>query len=348
MCKLSLWGIALILSALILGACSSTQAQSAEDQVVVEVPQEVGAARDAALAYLAENYGGEAPAAGLAWAAKHTKPEGLVGGESYTYTAGDWVIAISYPVVAPENVIYTIQVSNQATGFRWEGQVDAQGQVTEPSAPAGEGADMVNPASAYCEQQGYQLEIVTAADGSQSGVCVFPDGSSCDEWAYFRGECEPGAAPATPEIAGDGCKIYRNAELGYRFHYPADAEIIINDDPLKSISVIGPLVDNEWWPQITVSHPQDREDCRPPEGVDLRQWLINHYLLGPEEGMPDAQIAGTTAIHLRHERSPQSYAFDRYYFARANQLYEITISHAGDKEDWALYNHFLQSFRFER
>jgi putative hemolysin len=51
--------------------------------------------------------------------------------------------------------------------------------------------DMPNPASAYCEQQGYRVEIRTAADGSQTGYCIFPDGSECDEWAYFRGECGP-------------------------------------------------------------------------------------------------------------------------------------------------------------
>lgn len=50
-------------------------------------------------------------------------------------------------------------------------------------------ANMPNPASVYCEQNGNKLEIVTAVDGSQSGVCVFPEGSTCDEWAYFRGEC---------------------------------------------------------------------------------------------------------------------------------------------------------------
>ncbi len=50
-----------------------------------------------------------------------------------------------------------------------------------------------NPASVYCTQQGNKLEIHTAADGSQSGVCVFLDGSTCDEWAYFRGKC--GQAP---------------------------------------------------------------------------------------------------------------------------------------------------------
>ncbi len=54
---------------------------------------------------------------------------------------------------------------------------------TEPQA------NMPNPASLYCEQNGNKLEIQTASDGSQSGVCVFPDGSTCDEWAYYRGEC---------------------------------------------------------------------------------------------------------------------------------------------------------------
>jgi putative hemolysin len=66
-------------------------------------------------------------------------------------------------------------------------------------------AGMPNPASVYCEEQGYRVEIRTAEDGSQSGVCVFPEGE-CDEWAYFRGECNPpGEAPddVIPP-AGDG------------------------------------------------------------------------------------------------------------------------------------------------
>ena len=49
--------------------------------------------------------------------------------------------------------------------------------------------NMPNPASVYCEQQGNKLEIRTAADGSQNGICIFPDGRTCDEWAYYRGEC---------------------------------------------------------------------------------------------------------------------------------------------------------------
>ena len=64
--------------------------------------------------------------------------------------------------------------------------------------------NMPNPASVYCEQNGNTLEIRTAADGSQNGICVLPDGSTCDEWAYFRGEC--GSAPQkspTPAMAVD-------------------------------------------------------------------------------------------------------------------------------------------------
>src|SRR3990172_13344170 len=61
-------------------------------------------------------------------------------------------------------------------------------------------AGMPNPASVYCTQEGNKLEIRTAADGSQNGICIFPDGSTCDEWAYYRGECGPAAqkSPAPP------------------------------------------------------------------------------------------------------------------------------------------------------
>src|SRR4030065_429153 len=70
-------------------------------------------------------------------------------------------------------------------------------QTPEPAAEDIPQAGMPNPASVFCTHNGNKLEIRTAADGSQSGVCVFPDGSTCDEWAYFRGECKP-ASMETP------------------------------------------------------------------------------------------------------------------------------------------------------
>jgi putative hemolysin len=49
-----------------------------------------------------------------------------------------------------------------------------------------------NPAAVYCEEQGGRVEIRTDADGGQYGICIFADGSECDEWAFYRGECGPG------------------------------------------------------------------------------------------------------------------------------------------------------------
>jgi putative hemolysin len=60
-----------------------------------------------------------------------------------------------------------------------------------PIPTPGPESKLPNPASVFCEQHGNKPEIVTADDGSQKGICIFPDGSTCDEWAYFRGECGP-------------------------------------------------------------------------------------------------------------------------------------------------------------
>jgi hypothetical protein len=185
-------------------------------------------------------------------------------------------------------------------------------------------------------------------------VCVFPDGSECEEWAYFRAECAPGeglitppaeptAAP-TPQVLADGWQVYHDTSLGYSFSYPADAAIEIDDGPARSLTIVGPEQNGDRWPQITISHPADLPEFRPPEGVDLEQWLTDHSMMG-DTRMADGEIGGTTAVHLRHDRSPQSYAYDRYYFARRGQLYMIVIGHAGDREDWELYNRFLESFQ---
>jgi putative hemolysin len=86
-------------------------------------------------------------------------------------------------------------------------------QNPEPTAKVTPPVNMPNPASVYCEDNGNTLEIRTAADGSQSGVCIFPDGSTCDEWAYYRGECSPASEnnptpattlEATTEAGGGG------------------------------------------------------------------------------------------------------------------------------------------------
>jgi putative hemolysin len=88
-----------------------------------------------------------------------------------------------------------------------------QVQTIETSGTAIPQVNMPNPASVYCKEQGNKLEIRTAADGSQIGICAFPNGDTCDEWAYFREECglTPQKSPtpakvveATKEAKGGG------------------------------------------------------------------------------------------------------------------------------------------------
>lgn len=58
---------------------------------------------------------------------------------------------------------------------------------------AKQNTQLANPASMYCmNQSGNSLVMREDASGGQYGVCFFPDGSWCEEWAYYRGQCERG------------------------------------------------------------------------------------------------------------------------------------------------------------
>ena len=52
-----------------------------------------------------------------------------------------------------------------------------------------ENAQIANPASKFCEDNGGFLDIITNDDGSQVGICTLESGKKCEEWAYYRGEC---------------------------------------------------------------------------------------------------------------------------------------------------------------
>ncbi len=87
----------------------------------------------------------------------------------------------------------------------------------EPTPAQGDATavGMPNPASVYCEQRGYRLGIRTDADGGQYGVCVFPDLTECEEWAFFRGECQMG-------VDLTGWVEYTNPQYGFALRRPPD------------------------------------------------------------------------------------------------------------------------------
>ena len=45
---------------------------------------------------------------------------------------------------------------------------------------------IANPASTYCVEQWWEVEIKENEDGSQYGMCKFKDGTEVEEWEYFR------------------------------------------------------------------------------------------------------------------------------------------------------------------
>jgi len=55
-----------------------------------------------------------------------------------------------------------------------------QGDGAAPAAP--------NLASGYCFDLGYTLGVESSNEG-ESGNCIFPDGTSCANWDFFRGKC---------------------------------------------------------------------------------------------------------------------------------------------------------------
>jgi hypothetical protein len=145
-----------------------------------EVPAEVPdptRARDAALVHIIAQYGDQPPASGLIWTEEVITPEGLVGSSSFQYVAGDWVVTVSFPLVAPQATVYQVAVINQVTGFQWEGEVDAAGQVTELSFSAGS-AD-VEPISGL-PVVGWYGYVLSLPDGGQYDdyLVVLPEGTA--------------------------------------------------------------------------------------------------------------------------------------------------------------------------
>jgi putative hemolysin len=70
--------------------------------------------------------------------------------------------------------------------------VAASAETRKPVAIAGGKPDpsvtvgIANPAAVFCIRSGGIHSIRKAADGSEYGVCVFPDGTVIDAWEYFR------------------------------------------------------------------------------------------------------------------------------------------------------------------
>lgn len=204
-------------------------------------------------------------------------------------------------------------------------------------------ANMSNPASVYCEQRGNKLGIVTTADGSQNGICIFPDGSSCDEWAYFRGECVPAEQSGLPFTSTEvpaatqdidsqntsltpppdnttvSAQVVINAPLDYCFAYPQGFTLLING---SQVEVMGPhssgpggLVAGMVWIDII--------DAPGRTAPDIADEEVN-AVVGISPLRSTVRLGGEEALVL--EGMPGQNAVRKVYIIHNELLYTLSFS----------------------
>ena len=140
--------ILVMLGVLIVSACSLVVPQETPVPVIptdaafssVEPVEEISnqpvpvlghdQARDVVVKYLADRYGLTPP---VEWKFVDQTPTDLVGSSQSMFVGDLWTVTVSAPVVAPEYLVYQIEVSDLASGLQWVGTVDAHGAITEES-----------------------------------------------------------------------------------------------------------------------------------------------------------------------------------------------------------------------
>jgi putative hemolysin len=184
-------------------------------------------------------------------------------------------------------------------------------------------SSMANPASAYCEEQGFSVDFRADDAGSQYGVCTFPDGSECDEWASFRGEC-----PAQAEGLDETEPVDQQSVAGWLGHVvglPTGSQFddyvalvpegtaefgLTGADPGLEAEIVS-LRDKaepgryvNLWGTITCGVP-DYGGC---------QLLVTRLRYGPTVSEPEP-VEGWTGILVSHEAAAQ---FDDYFVLAGN------------------------------
>jgi len=119
--------------ALLAFGCAKIEPAVEPEPAGLAVSSAAGAV-EAAIDYLHEQVGEDAPAEGIVWQEEDITTPGLVGGSYRQFTSGEWVVKVSYPVVALENTVYQVTVTSNESGWHWQGSVSADGSVTEGSA----------------------------------------------------------------------------------------------------------------------------------------------------------------------------------------------------------------------
>ena len=151
-----------------------------------------------------------------------------------------------------------------------------------------ENAEIANPASVYCEENGWTLVLEEGA-----WLCMFADGSYCEEWSYQRWECQPG------EI------MYNNPsdewfidDVEQKTDWNGASEKFSDEDLQSAVDAIMNVVENEWEVKVDMQElfyawddasESNLEYCQSlnPEITECVVFTSNFHI--PEQ---DVQMAG--------------------------------------------------------
>jgi hypothetical protein len=153
-------------------------------------------------------------------------------------------------------------------------------------------------------------------------------------------QLEVAMAPPPEEPSDEGWVPYVNEEFGYALRYPGESQVM-GADLNASVQFAG----EGGWPVLTVEH-RDSGFYRPPADTEVREWVTD-FVMSYDEIEAELEIAGLPAVHLTTYETPQSYAFDEYYFIKGDQLFRILLLHTDGRQDWDLYDRFLDSIVFQ-
>ena len=151
-----------------------------------------------------------------------------------------------------------------------------------------ENLEIANPASVYCEENWWTLLLE-----NWEWLCMFPDGSYCEEWSYQRGDCRPG------EIMYNSVSDeWYIDDVEVKVDWNGNSEIFSHEDLQSAVDAIMNVVDNEWNVEVEMKElfyawdeaaTNNLEYCQTldPEVTECAVFTTNFHI--PEQ---DVQMAG--------------------------------------------------------
>ena len=155
-------------------------------------------------------------------------------------------------------------------------------------APVEENAEIANPASVYCEENWWTLMLE-----EWTWLCMFDDGSYCEERAFMNGECEPG--DIMYNVVSEE-EFIDDVEIKTDWNW--SSEIYSDEDLQAAVDTIMNTVDNEWQVKVEMQElfyawddaaASNLEYCQSlnPEVRECAVFTTNFHI--PEQ---DVQMAG--------------------------------------------------------